>query len=208
MRNRWHIRLLSLIGLITSQLVSTDVLAQSIPTDLGNFSESLRKIELENYDSQPYSLSSFENQKLTLFILMAHDCPICQQYTGKFRELAQIEGLSVVGIAPSEGETKESARAFAAKYKFDFPILLDSHQMLTHILKAKVTPEVFLFNQTGDLLYRGKIDNWFYELGKYRNVVTEHYLDDAIAAALAGKAINPNKTEPIGCMLNMSMKHH
>ncbi len=197
------------IWLAINLLTAASIFAQAIPTELGNFGEALKKIELKNYDGSSYSLASFSEQKLTLLILMAHDCPICQQYTGKFRALSSMnKELKVIGIAPSEGETKETVQAFVTKYKFDFPILLDSEQVLTHVLKGKVTPEVFLFIQNGEMIYRGKIDNWFYELGKYRNVITEHYLDDAISAALDGRAITLNKTEPIGCMLNMGMKHH
>lgn len=185
------------------------VQAQSVPTELGNFSETLEQIKLENTQGATVPLAIYKDQPLTLLILLAHDCPICQQYGSKFRELSQqSDQLRVIGIAPGDGTTREVMEQYRSKYNFDFPILLDPQKVLPLVLKAKVTPEVFLFNRQGDLLYRGKIDNWFYELGKHRNVVTEHYLDNAIAAALAGEPVNPNKTEPIGCLLNMGMQHH
>ncbi len=190
--------------------VAYPAFSQQIPAPLGNYAAVLDKLELENYDGSTLSLSNYKAHDFTLYILLAHDCPICQKYGAKFRELNSkyaADVLQVIGIAPADGVTREKIDTFASTYQLDFPVLLDSRKVFTHVFKGKVTPEVFLVSKEGDLLYRGKIDNWFYELGKYRNVVTENYLDDAIAAALSGNVIMPNKTEPIGCMLNMEMKH-
>lgn len=205
----WFKAVFAIIFAASTGLSGSGLLAQSVPTDLGNFSATFDQLKLENYDGKTFALAAYTNQELTLVMMLAHDCPICQQYAGKLNELAvKTPKMKVIGVAPADGETKETIGAFVAKYGFDFPILMDPDKVLTHVLKAKVTPEAFLFDKTGNLLYRGKIDNWFYELGKARQVITEHYLDDAISQALAGQPIALNKTEPVGCMLNMGMHHH
>lgn len=169
MRKQFRIMNVLLFVLALKLPGADNAVAQAVPTELGNFGEALKNIELQNYDGTAHSLSSFEKQDFTVLFLLAHDCPICQQYTGKFRQLSSMsQQLQVIGIAPSEGETKETVKEFVTKYELGFPVLLDSKQLLTHVLQGKVTPEAFLFNKNGDLLYRGKIDNWFYELGKYR----------------------------------------
>lgn len=189
--------------------VFTTGFPQNIPVPLGNYAEALDKLEMKNYDGTSFYFSSYKRHKLSIFLVLAHDCPICQKYGAKFREIAEKYGgdVQVVGIAPADGATDENIADFAQTYRFNFPIVIDSDKAFVHIFNGKVTPEVFLVDRTGELLYRGKIDNWFYELGKYRNVVTEHYLDDAIAATLSGEPVKVNKTEPVGCMLNMRMKH-
>ena len=184
--------------------------SQAIPAALGNYAGVLDKLELENYDGRKLPLAGYKNHALTVYLLLAHDCPVCQKYGATFRQLSgRYSGasLQVIGIAPADGATAENIGEFARSYQFDFPILLDSQKIFTHVFKAKITPEVFLVDRSGNLLYRGMVDNWFYELGKYRNVVTENYLHDAIIAALAGEHVDPNRTEPIGCLLNMSMHH-
>lgn len=209
MVNGWFKAVFAVILVASSGLSGGGLLAQTLPTDLGNFSATFDNLKLANYDGKSFAFAAYAEQDLTLVMMLAHDCPICQQYAGKLKELSEKSPqMKVIGVAPSDGETKETIGTFAGKYGFNFPILLDPDNVLAHVLKAKVTPEAFLFDKTGNLLYRGKIDNWFYELGKSRQVVTEHYLDDAISQALAGQPISINKTEPIGCMLNMGMHHH
>jgi len=201
----WRRKILLLSALV---IAASRLVGQSVDVPLGNFSQVLDRLELENHDGSRVPLNIYREKELTVMIFLAHDCPICQKYGDKFRELSAFHAqVQVVGIAPADGATKELIGSYAATYGLNFPILLDEKKVLAHVLRGQVTPEVFLFNKAGDLLYRGKIDNWFYELGKYRQVVTEHYLDNAITAALAGETVSPNKTEPVGCMLNMSMKH-
>jgi thiol-disulfide isomerase/thioredoxin len=197
-----------ILVLSTLLVAASRLMGQGVEVPLGNFSRVLDQLELENHDGSKVPLNAYKEKELTVMIFLAHDCPICQKYGDKFRELSASRAqVQVIGIAPADGATKELIGSYAATFGFEFPILLDEKKVLAHVLKGKVTPEVFLFNNVGDLLYRGKIDNWFYELGKYRQVVTEHYLDNAIKAALAGEAVSPNKTEPVGCLLNMGMQH-
>jgi len=181
---------------------------QGVDVPLGNFSRVFDRLELENYDGAKVPLGIYQEKELTVLIFLAHDCPICQKYGDAFRELStKHPQVQVIGIAPADGATKDLIGGYAATFGLSFPILLDEKKVLAHVLKGKVTPEVFLFNNEGDLLYRGKVDNWFYELGKYRQVVTEHYLDDAIRATLKGEMVSPNRTEPVGCIMNMGMEH-
>jgi len=197
-----------ILMLSTLLIVASRLIGQGVDIPLGNFSQVLDQLVLENHDGSKVALAAYKEKELTVMIFLAHDCPICQKYGDKFRQLsAHGAQLQVIGIAPADGATKELIGSYAATFGFEFPILIDEKKVLAHVLKGKVTPEVFLFNNRGDLLYRGKIDNWFYELGKYRQVVTEHYLDNAIKAALAGEIVSPNKTEPVGCLLNMGMQH-
>jgi hypothetical protein len=79
-------------------------------------------------------------------------------------------------------------------------------------LDAKVTPEVFLFDKEFELRYKGAIDNWFYELGKYRRVTSDHYLIDALQSVLGGEDPIIMETEAIGCLIqkpiSVDHQHH
>ena len=197
-----------LIFLLAAATNVAAVFSQAMPGALGNYAGVLEKLELENYDGTKLPLAGYKKHELTVYLLLAHDCPVCQKYGATFRELSgKYPSLQVIGIAPADGATAGNIGEFARSYRFDFPILLDSQKIFAHVFKARVTPEVFLIDRSGDLLYRGMVDNWFYELGKYRKVITENYLHDAIVAAMAGEPVYTNQTEPIGCLLNMSMHH-
>lgn len=51
------------------------------------------------------------------------------------------------------------------------------------------------------MLYQGRIDNWFGDLGKKRPQPTRHDLRDAIHALLAGAEVVEARTVAIGCSI-------
>ena len=96
---------------------------------------------------------------------------------------------------PEDGFTEMGIRARLKAYPF--PYLHDEDQSVARSYGATRTPEVFLFDQGGQLRYHGRIDD-NYEDPKG---VKSHNLRDAIGSLLAGKSpVNPD-TSPIGCTI-------
>ena len=83
---------------------------------------------------------------------------------------------------------------------YDVGNLLSLRMSLEH-LGAKVTPEVFLLDQEYTIHYNGAIDNWFYSLGKNRNLITSHYLEDAMNSLLNGTKIQIPYVQAICCYI-------
>ncbi len=108
-----------------------------------------------------------------------------------------------MGIFPNlEFASKQSIDKFGKKYKIDFALNRDEEQVLTKKYSATTTPEVIVVNnRTGDVLYRGKVDNSFEAIGKKRQVITEHYLRWALESILQGKPIQTKETQPVGCFI-------
>ena len=122
--------------------------------------------------------------------------------------------ITVTGYFPA-GLTKRGERDFRREYHIPpFIKLVDDRKMLmTEKLDARVTPEAFILDKNQKVVYRGAIDNWFYELGRYRLTITENYLIDAIEASLQGKVPAIKRTEAIGCYIQrasnkMEKQHH
>ncbi len=150
-----------------------------------------------------------ESPKIQVAIFMAVDCPITQKYLNTIKEIAsQYSDKSVqfVGYFPV-GLTKKESTLFRNEYKIPNSIELrdDKKHEWTEVLNAKVTPEVFVLKDK-EVLYRGAIDNWFYELGRYRKEVTAHYLIDAIQAGLNNVKPSINETEALGCFIQRTEK--
>ncbi|MBK8291370.1 MAG: hypothetical protein IPK96_10985 [Flammeovirgaceae bacterium] len=142
-----------------------------------------------------------------VIIFMAVDCPITQKYMVTIKELATQfaeKGISTSGYFPA-GLSKKQSSAFRDEYQIPRIIKLvdDKKHVLTEKLDAKVTPEVYLVHNN-QVIYRGAIDNWFYELGRYRLETTEHYLIDAVNATLEGKQPEITETEALGCFIQRS----
>lgn len=172
-----------------------------------NYAQALDKISLLNYDSTKFSLDTYRNNQLTVYIFLGHECPICQKYGHKLRAFDKQfdeQNIELIGIVPLRDIGVSTISEYVELYNFDFPVLSDRDRILTDVFGAKVTPEIVVVDKTGDLIYRGMIDNWFYALGKYRRVTTEYYLQDVVASYLNGEAIKIKETDPIGCFINMT----
>ncbi|MDX2249680.1 MAG: redoxin family protein [Bacteroidia bacterium] len=161
-------------------------------------------INLFTIKDQPISLSMVNRFKVTAFFFLSPDCPLCENYSvtiGKLRQIFPENQVNFIGIFPGKFYEKMEILAYMAKYHPPVNPLLDPDLTLTCFLGANVTPEVFLVDNTGNLVYQGKIDNWIASLGKHRTVVSQHYLRDALAAFLAGEKIPVSQTEAVGCLI-------
>lgn len=145
-----------------------------------------------------------------IIIFMAVDCPVTQKYLKTIKVLAhQYESIQIIGYFPN-GLTDSGARKFRREYSIPKSIHLidDKSHLMTDKLNAAITPEVFLIGENENVLYSGAIDNWFFELGRYRPVITSNYLIDAIESTRKGMVPKIRKTEAIGCIIQKSGNNH
>ena len=66
---------------------------------------------------------------------------------------------------------------------------------------ATITPEAFVIDWAGNIKYSGAIDNWAITLGKQRQVISEHYVQDALSELLEGDKVSQVKTRAVGCII-------
>ena len=110
-----------------------------------------------------------------------------------------------MGVIPGKIKKKD-IKSFVQDYSISFPVVQDNKNEFVQKYLPEVTPEVVVLNKAGVNQYQGAIDNWFYELGKYRHQPSEHYLIDAIRAVLNGEEPRIKKTEAIGCIIQANLK--
>lgn len=142
---------------------------------------------------------------LTLYLFLLDDCPICIEYTHKLNELYSTFGKEVQfkGYFPNFSSKPHKIETFKKEYSIDFELNTDYYKKQSQKWNAQVTPEVILFDEENEIVvYRGRIDNKFFKLGKRRNVVTSNELEDALKAAIEGKLPAVRETEAIGCFIN------
>lgn len=144
-----------------------------------------------------------------VLVFLGADCPISQDYIGTLNKLHDryIEKGEITGIVPQPRNDKEIVD-FKNEYQVSFELLPDKKFALVKKYNIQVTPEVVLLDMDGKVRYQGAIDNWYYELGKHRQIANEHYLANAIEELMARKKVSKPKTDPVGCILSTSVKHH
>ena len=66
-------------------------------------------------------------------------------------------------------------------------------------LKPLVTPEAFVVGANDRILYRGRIDNRFADIGKLRNKITKFELSETIHRVASQTKLEPTSTQAVGC---------
>lgn len=143
------------------------------------------------------------SKELLVVAFLSPDCPICKNYSVKLLKLKNkyLNQAGFIGIIPGSFDAKD-VKEFQKNYLPSWKLLRDRSLRLTHYLEGTVTPEVLVINvKSGELIYKGAIDDWMVSLGKTRNHISNFYLDTALNNFLNNKpAIS--FTKPLGCLIN------
>ncbi|MCH8331810.1 MAG: redoxin domain-containing protein [Bacteroidetes bacterium] len=173
-------------------------------TGVANLSPTLFDLELSNMSGGSFALSTLAENKASIFVFITPECPIAQRYTLTMRNMAkeyEKNNIKIYGIVSGTYYTVKDMKKFKKKYLIDFPIFFDRSLIVTKTLDAQITPQAFLVDNRGKVLYDGQIDNWYFALGRARQVITEFYLKDAVQSYLANEEIKVKKTRAIGCII-------
>jgi hypothetical protein len=140
--------------------------------------------------------------RATVLMFVAVDCPISNRLMPQIRRIhEQFTNANVKFwmVYPDPSTDSDLARKHLREYECEIPALHDRNHTLTKLARARVTPEAAVFDAQRRLVYHGRINNQFVDLGKARPDATEHDLMNALNALLAGKPITNSVTKAIGC---------
>jgi len=153
-----------------------------------------------------FHLPDSDECKAVVLLFVGHDCPIsngyakeivrlCKEYTPKKIAFCVVYADADLGA--------DDARKHAKEFGYCCPAILDPKMTLALRFGATVKPEVAVLSPKGTLLYRGRIDDRYVDLGKRRELLTSRDLRDAIEAILADKPIAVPRTQAIGCDIDL-----
>lgn len=148
------------------------------------------------------ALDQNDARRVRVFVFLSTECPVANGYTTTLNELSTKfpEQLEFYGVVSDPSVTRTQAAKHFTEYKATFPVLFDASGLLTAALKPSHVPQAFVLDRDGRLVYRGAIDNAWEAVGRRRPKAEKHYLADAIAAAVDGKAVAVAETTPVGCL--------
>ena len=155
-----------------------------------------------NVGASEVSLNDVKTENGFVIIFECNHCPFVVASFSRLNDLAERakkDGFGFVGINSNDPEVyaDDSFENMVKRANGGMPYayLHDSTQEVATAYGAKRTPEAYLFNGQGELVYSGRIDDSPRDPTK----VTEHSLADAIDAMLAGQTPAIQQTESIGC---------
>jgi|ERR1043166_7568115 peroxiredoxin len=154
---------------------------------------------LPDPEGHEHTLASLKGKNGTVLIFMATRCPVSNGYNERMEKLATDyapRGVNVVGINANATEPVEEVRQHAQEKGLTFTILKDAGSHVADRFDAQVTPEAYLLDAAGKLVYHGPIDN-----ARDPEKITSNYLRDAVEAVLSGKPVQKSEAKAFGCSI-------
>ena len=177
-------------------------LGSSIP------SEDVKMVDISG---KVVSLKDVKMKNGLLVNFSCNTCPWVHAWQDRYNGLAKASAENNIGfitINPNSrnrekiGEGLKDMQKFSNKYDHDFLYTVDEGSKLATAFGATQTPQIFLFDSNGKLVYRGVIDDNAYKPRK----VKKPYLLDAISALGLGKSISIAETKGRGCSIKFPKK--
>jgi hypothetical protein len=142
--------------------------------------------------------------KARVFVFVTTDCPIANRYAPELQRMAQDfakRDVEMFLVYPNASDTREKIRQHLAEYSHTATALCDTNHTLVRQAQATVTPQAAVFDANDNLVYSGRIDNWYVDFGKNRTQATTHELRDAVTATLEDRPIASARVKAIGCYI-------
>lgn len=168
--------------------------------------DRIEPMALQDVEGRPLHLPDPES-RATIVVFLALDCPLVQAYAPRLAAIARRyapRGVRMVGLGVHPRDSREALAAFAADALAGGSIVADPDGRLAEAFGASRTPEVFLIDRDGAILYSGRIDDQygFSEGRKFiRPAPTHESLAMAVEDVLAGRAVETPRTLPEGCRI-------
>ena len=164
------------------------------------------EIRVKDVSGKEISLSQAKGANGLLVMFSCNTCPYVvrnQQRTKEVCAYAADRKIGVILLNANEGDRNggnsfEEMRAYAKAQSYNWYYALDEKSILADAFGASRTPECYLFDKSGVLVYHGAIDD---SPGDPQQV-KRHHLQSAIDETLSGKEVSVKETRSVGCSIN------
>ncbi|QDV43462.1 Thiol-disulfide oxidoreductase ResA [Stieleria neptunia] len=151
---------------------------------------------------------SVDGSAFNVVCFLGTECPLARLYGPRLQRLADEyadRGVVFLGVNSNVQDSPAEIDEYAKKYAIEFPMVKDADQSIADAFGATRTPEVFVIDADGAMVYQGRIDDQ-YEPGVSRAEPTQNDLQDAIEALLSGNAVPEPRTTSVGCLITRTEK--
>jgi thiol-disulfide isomerase/thioredoxin len=155
-------------------------------------------------DGQPVNPLAADSGKVVVLLFLRRDCPVSSRYAPVIQRIGKryADRATFWLVYPDKGDSPQAIRKYLHDFGYDLPALRDPQHALVKIARVQITPEVAVFDRGHNLVYDGRIDDWYVDLSRAKPTPTTHELDDAIRAALAGKPADKSEVRGVGCYIS------
>ena len=193
------------LAIIAATLLSGNTFAQKKSLQPGDMLPAANEtMKNAGFGPDMYYQKAAEKNGL-LVIFSCNTCPFVVKNENtiiKTLEYAKFNNIGVTIINSNEAkrdgdDSYDAMKKYARSQSYSVPDLVDNSSKLADAFGANHTPELFLFDNSNKLVYKGAMND---NPGNPQDA-KEMYIFSAIDAMVAGKTPNPQTTKSIGCSI-------
>lgn len=181
-------------------LVASPVLAGKYNKSLSIGDPAPNWKDLPGVDGKAYSLADFQDKQCLVLVFTCNTCPYAVDYEDRLIELAKKfaadgkSALIAINANKVKGDRLPDMQERAEEKDFNFPYLHDETQQVAKAYGATYTPEFVVLDKDRKVVYLGAMDD-----STDPAKVQHRYVEQAVAAALAGETPKTTETPAVGC---------
>ncbi len=154
-------------------------------------------------DGKTYDLKNeLKTADAAAVVFVATKCPYSNAYNERYNEFAASirkfapKRVAFFAINSNVTEPLDEIKKHASDHKFTFAVLKDEGSKIADSFGAERTPEAFLIDKQGKVLYHGRVDD-----DSEGTAVKRKDLFLAAEEHLSGKKISTAETKAFGCSI-------
>lgn len=186
---------------LSAQNITSIPIGSSLPT---------ADVVMEDISGAEVTLSGIKGDNGLLVIFSCNTCPFVIGWEDRYMPLANWCKANKIGFVlinsneaqRAQQDALEKMREHAAEKGYACYYAVDRNHVVADAFGATRTPEVFLFNASAQLTYKGAIDDNMEEPEKVLN----DYLKNALQNMIAGQPAEPSETKSVGCTIKRVKK--
>lgn len=160
-------------------------------------------IKMKDISGKEITIKDATQKNGVLVMFSCNTCPYVvknQQRTKEVAAFAKENNVGVILLNSNEG-SRDDADSYAAMQSYgknqgyNFYYAVDTDSKIANALGASRTPEIYLFDASGTLRYKGAIDDNPSDAGNVKRV----HVKEAIAQMTSGKEIAVKESRSVGC---------
>ncbi len=140
-----------------------------------------------------------------LVMFSCNTCPVVRKYQSRTLETGKFAIDNEIGVivlnsneaTRDEGDSFDDMKQYAKDQGYNFSYVLDKNSVMADAFGATRTPELFLFDKNGKLVYHGAID----DNPNGPDKVTRQHAQLAMQEMVSGKTVSTATTRFTGCSI-------
>jgi len=179
-------------------IVCTEAQSLAIGTDL-----PMGDVKMKDISEKEISIKDALQKNGVLVMFSCNTCPYViknQERTIGLAAYAKQNNIGIILLNSNEASRNDAdsytaMQQYARVQHYNFPYVVDQDSKIANAFGATRTPELFLFDATGKLQYKGAIDDNPNDAGN----VKRNHAREAIGELVTGKSISVRESRSLGC---------